>query len=118
MGDARIAVAFTAGMLATVNPCALPMLPAYLGWFITGDDERQPAGAAIARAVVVALSVATGFVVVFGLLGLLATATTNQIEEITPWIRMAETGLRVRGLRWVNTRGRWRSRPETKISRE
>jgi cytochrome c-type biogenesis protein len=86
MGDARIAVAFTAGMLATVNPCALPMLPAYLGWFITGDDDRQPAGAAVARAVVVALSVAAGFVVVFGVLGLLATAAQAQVEEITPWI--------------------------------
>jgi cytochrome c-type biogenesis protein len=86
MGDARIAVAFTAGMLATVNPCALPMLPAYLGWFITGDDERQPAGAAVARAVAVALSVALGFVAVFGTLGLLATAASAQVEEVTPWI--------------------------------
>ncbi|HEU5152393.1 MAG TPA: cytochrome c biogenesis protein CcdA [Iamia sp.] len=86
MGDARIAVAFTAGMLATVNPCALPMLPAYLGWFITGDDDRQPAGAAVARAVVVAVSVAAGFVAVFGLLGLLATAASAQVEEVTPWI--------------------------------
>lgn len=86
MGDARIAVAFTAGMLATVNPCALPMLPAYLGWFITGDDERQPAGAAVARAVSVALSVALGFVAVFGTLGLLATAASAQVEEVTPWI--------------------------------
>jgi cytochrome c biogenesis protein CcdA len=86
MGDGRIAVAFTAGMLATVNPCALPMLPAYLGWFITGDDERQPAGAAVARAVAVALSVAVGFVAVFGTLGLLATAASAQVEEVTPWI--------------------------------
>ncbi len=86
MGDARIAVAFTAGMLATVNPCALPMLPAYLGWFITGDDERQPAGRAVARAVVVALCVAVGFVAVFGVLGLLATAASAQVEQVTPWI--------------------------------
>lgn len=86
MGDARIAVAFTAGMLATVNPCALPMLPAYLGWFITGDDDRQPAGAAVARAVVVALSVATGFVAVFGVLGLIATAASAEVTSVTPWI--------------------------------
>lgn len=85
MADARVAVAFTAGMLATVNPCALPMLPAYLGWFITGDDDR-PVGAAVARAVVVALAVSAGFVTVFGLLGLLATAASAQVEEITPWI--------------------------------
>ena len=39
-------------------------------------------------------------------------------DDSTPWISMAVTGLRVRGLRWVKIRGRWRSRPETKISRE
>jgi hypothetical protein len=39
-------------------------------------------------------------------------------DESTPWMRMAVTGLRVRGLRWVKMRGRWRSRPDTKINRE
>jgi cytochrome c biogenesis protein CcdA len=86
MGDARIAVAFTAGMLATVNPCALPMLPAYLGWFTSGDDERRPAGAAVARAVLVALAVSLGFLIVFGSLGALATAASAQVEGVTPWI--------------------------------
>ncbi|HEX7134101.1 MAG TPA: cytochrome c biogenesis CcdA family protein [Iamia sp.] len=116
MGDARIAVAFTAGMLATVNPCALPMLPAYLGWFITGDDERQPAGAAIARAVVVALSVATGFVLVFGVLGLLATATTNQVEEITPWITPI-VGLALAGLGIALVAGRTLKVPLPRLDR-
>lgn len=86
MGDARLAVAFTAGMVATVNPCALPMLPAYLGWFISGEDDKRPAGAAVARAVGVALCVATGFVVVFGAMGLLANAASAQVAEVTPWL--------------------------------
>lgn len=86
MADARLAVAFTAGMLATVNPCALPMLPAYLGWFITGDEAGRQAGGAVPRAVAVALSVSFGFVAVFGALGALATAASAQVEEVTPWI--------------------------------
>lgn len=86
MGDARVVLAFTTGMLATVNPCALPMLPAYLGWFITGDDERQPAPRAIARAVVVGLSVTVGFVAVFGALGLLTGAASARAKEVTPWL--------------------------------
>lgn len=73
-------------MLATVNPCALPMLPAYLGWFISGDEGGRRAGPAVARAVVVALSVSFGFVAVFGALGALATAASAQVEEITPWL--------------------------------
>lgn len=85
-GDARLALAFTAGMLATVNPCALPMLPAYLGWFITGDDDRQSSASAVGRAAVVAVAVALGFVTVFGVLGLVATAASAQVERVTPWV--------------------------------
>lgn len=86
MNDARLALSFTAGMLATVNPCALPMLPAYLGWFISGDDERRPVGATVARAVVVAVAVSFGFVTVFGIFGALATAASAQVEKVTPWL--------------------------------
>ena len=97
MNDARLALSFTAGMLATVNPCALPMLPAYLGWFISGDDERRPVGPTVARAVVVAVAVSIGFVTVFGLLGALATAASAQVEEITPWLTPI-VGLALAGL--------------------
>ncbi len=86
MADPRLGLAFTAGMVATVNPCALPMLPAYLGWFISGGEDDRSTGAAVARAVVVALSVSVGFVAVFGVLGALATAASAQVEEVTPWI--------------------------------
>ena len=86
MADARVVVAFTAGMLATVNPCALPMLPAYLGWFITGDEEDAPPRARVARAVVVALGVTLGFMVVFGVLGAVTAAASTQVEAITPWL--------------------------------
>jgi cytochrome c-type biogenesis protein len=116
MGDARIAVAFTAGMLATVNPCALPMLPAYLGWFITGDDERQPTGAAVARAVAVALSVAVGFVAVFGVLGLLATAASAQVEEVTPWITPV-VGVALAGLGVALVAGRTLKVPLPRLDR-
>src|SRR4051812_30556780 len=43
---------------------------------------------------------------------------TSTVEEMAPWTSTAVTGLRVRGLRWVKIRGRCRSRPDTKISRE
>ena len=97
VNDARLALSFTAGMLATVNPCALPMLPAYLGWFISGDDERRPVGPTVARAVVVAVAVSIGFVTVFGVLGALATAASAQVEEITPWLTPI-VGLALAGL--------------------
>lgn len=43
MIDAPVAPAFTAGLVATINPCGFVMLPAYLSWFIeTADDEAPP----------------------------------------------------------------------------
>ncbi|HMJ74935.1 MAG TPA: cytochrome c biogenesis protein CcdA, partial [Iamia sp.] len=104
-GDARVALALATGMLATVNPCALPMLPAYLGWFISGDDGRRPLGTAVARAVVVSLSVSFGFVAVFGVLGLLVTAASAQVEKVTPWLTPA-VGVVMAGLGIVLLTGR------------
>lgn len=86
MGDLGLLAAFTFGMVATVNPCALPMLPAYLGWFITGDETARSTPVAVTRAVVVALAVSVGFVAVFGTFGLLVTAASAQVEQITPYV--------------------------------
>jgi len=83
----RYGLALTAGMLATVNPCGLPMLPAYLSFFISdgSDDERSPF-AAVVRAVVVALFVALGFLAVFALAGGLVSWVTHDVYEVTPWV--------------------------------
>jgi len=36
--DVAIANSFTAGLVAAVNPCGFPMLPAYMSFFIELDD--------------------------------------------------------------------------------
>jgi cytochrome c biogenesis protein CcdA len=69
--DGYFFFAFTAGMLATVNPCGFAMLPAYLSYFL-GVEEGQPhslLSTRVLRAVVVSLAVATGFVAVFTVIG-------------------------------------------------
>ncbi len=86
MGDLGLAAAFTFGMVATVNPCALPMLPAYLGWFVSGDEATRPTPVAVTRAVIVGLTVSAGFVAVFGTFGALVTAASAEVERITPWV--------------------------------
>lgn len=116
MVDARLALAFTAGMLATVNPCALPMLPAYLGWFISGDEDRRPAGAVVARAAAVALCVSAGFMIVFGALGALATAASAQVEAFTPWMTPV-IGLILAGVGVALLRGRSIRLPLPRIDR-
>ena len=90
MDGGRYGLALTAGMLATVNPCGLPMLPAYLSFFISddSDDDRAPFPAVL-RAVVVALFVALGFLAVFAVAGGLVSWVTHDVYEVTPWVTVA-----------------------------
>ena len=41
MIDAPFALALTAGMVATVNPCGFAMLPAYLAYFVGAEDAAD-----------------------------------------------------------------------------
>jgi cytochrome c biogenesis protein CcdA len=78
------ALAFTAGLVASVNPCGFAMLPAYLSFLIgVENDDRGPA--AVARALRVGLTVSAGFLVVFGVAGLALTAGARSITTAIPW---------------------------------
>lgn len=82
--QAPFALAFTAGLVASVNPCGFAMLPAYLSFLIGAEnDDRGPA--AVARALRVGLTVSAGFLVVFGAAGLALTAGARSITTAIPW---------------------------------
>src|SRR5947208_11942403 len=38
-----LSIALTAGGLAVVNPCAFPLLPAFLSFYLGADEQRLPA---------------------------------------------------------------------------
>ena len=80
-----MALAFTAGMFAVVNPCGFAMLPAYLSFFL-GDDIDDAPGPSVLRAVVVGLSVAGGFAALFAVIGLVVRHVSDQILRWTPWL--------------------------------
>lgn len=95
MIDAPIALAFTAGLVATVNPCGFAMLPAYLSWYLEGDTsaDRAPApdptlADRLARALLVGGTVSLGFLVVFGITGTLITAGIRSFIDYVPWMAM------------------------------
>jgi cytochrome c biogenesis protein CcdA len=86
--DAPLALAFTAGMVATVNPCGFAMLPAYLTFFLgleggTGDEDRR---AGVARALAVGAAVTLGFVAVFTVIGALISHASLAIDDWFPWM--------------------------------
>ena len=101
------AFAFTAGLVATLNPCGFAMLPAYLSYFMGLDDggEATTTGASVRRAVQVGAVVSAGFLLVFGLAGILITLGVRAVVDAMPWIALA-VGVGVIGLGAVLLAGR------------
>lgn len=86
MNDGSLfALAFAAGMVATINPCGFAMLPAYLSYFlgVEGDDAQEDAS--VFRAIGVGLAVSGGFLSVFIIVGIAITSFSLQIEAYLPW---------------------------------
>lgn len=101
---ALLATAFTAGLVATVNPCGFAMLPAYLGYFIGLDDENVDRSGAIRRAFVIGGVVSAGFLVVFGITGAIMVAGIRSIATYIPWVALV-VGLGLVGLGIALLRG-------------
>ncbi|MDJ0497946.1 MAG: cytochrome c biogenesis CcdA family protein [Acidimicrobiia bacterium] len=105
MIEAPIALAFAAGMVATVNPCGFAMLPAYLSYFMgleSDGDRSRPA--AVRAALFVGGIVSLGFLVVFGVAGVLITAGFRSIIDWIPWLALV-VGVGVIGLGMALLRG-------------
>ncbi len=99
MMEVPFAFAFTAGLVATLNPCGFAMLPAYLSYFMGLEDDAADgsAGHRGLQALKVGAVVSAGFLAVFGLAGILITLGVQAVVEAMPWIAMV-VGLGVVGL--------------------
>ena len=87
MNDVNLAFSFTAGIVATINPCGFAMLPAYLSYFLGIEANSGAArGPRIGRALITGSVVSLGFLLVFGVTGVLVSAGLTAIREIVPWI--------------------------------
>jgi cytochrome c biogenesis protein CcdA len=89
MNGVGFAYAFTAGLVAAVNPCGFPMLPAYLSFFIGLDDDDVDRGARVFRAITSAGAVSLGFLAVFSVLGIPINAGVTSIYRVMPWLTIA-----------------------------
>lgn len=77
--------AFSLGLVASVNPCGFPLLPAYLALFV---DEPGQAGWAnrTGRGLLAGASVTAGFVAVFGVLGIVIESGVHVLLRWIPWV--------------------------------
>lgn len=99
--DAKLALAFSAGMVATVNPCGFALLPAYLSYFLglEGDDDGATGRSPVLRALAVSAAVTAGFLVVFGIMGLAWSSVSGVIGRRLPYVTIViGVGLVVLGI--------------------
>jgi cytochrome c-type biogenesis protein len=78
-----------AGMVAAVNPCGFPMLPAYLALFAgTGvSNERKPGiGRRITRAIAVSLTMTVAFVLLFAIVGIALSRGLHAVTQAFPTV--------------------------------
>jgi len=92
-----MALAFTAGMVATFNPCGFALLPAYIGAFVLGDAVDERADRRVLRAIGVAAAVSLGFIFVFASAGLIIDSIASQVRQQLPWVTIVIGGLLVIG---------------------
>lgn len=86
---APLGFAFGAGLAAAFNPCGFAMLPAYMGLYMgTGDEGDGPhAVRQLGRALLVGASVTAGFVVLFGVAGVvIGIGARSVVGDVLPWL--------------------------------
>jgi cytochrome c-type biogenesis protein len=94
---------YTLGMMAAVNPCGFPLLPAYLELFVGSSDRdaADPPAARAGRAVTAGAFATVGFLALFGPLGLLTqfgwTALAGHSASVSRYV-MAALGVAMVGL--------------------
>ena len=86
MEIANLSLAFSAGLLAVLAPCALPMLPSFVAYYMDADENKRNLGSALTFGF---LTVA-GFLTVFLVIGILPSFALNsiasKIEYVSPFI--------------------------------
>lgn len=79
-----LGLAFAAGAVAAFNPCGFAMLPAYLTLVIQRDAGGHLA--AVGRALTATVAMATGFLAVFGMFGLLTVSVASTVQQHLPYV--------------------------------
>lgn len=111
MNQSLIGLAFTAGMVAALNPCGFAMLPAYLSLVVREEGGSRPDATgrtaalwpALRRSVGATAAMALGFLTVFGLFGLLTVSVASVLQRYLPYATvLVGTSLVVLGV-WLLT---------------
>ena len=85
MTNTLLTLAFTAGLLAPVNPCGFALLPAYLAHTATArPDAAFPQR--LLRSLAAGAALAAGFAITLSIAGLAISAGAHQLIRAAPWL--------------------------------
>jgi cytochrome c biogenesis protein CcdA len=83
---ANLSLAFSAGLLAVLAPCALPMLPSFVSFFMNSEEKKT----SVVSAVGFGITTVAGFLTVFLAIGILPSFAVNvvasKISLVSPFI--------------------------------
>ena len=85
----ELTFAFVAGSVATVNPCGVALLPAYLARRLAIDDDARNLGDATVRALNAGVIMTFGFLLIFGLGGGAIALGAGWLTGTFPWAGLA-----------------------------
>ena len=80
---------FLLGVLAAVNPCGFAMLPNYLLYFLGIDSPDRSTRSSVQQSLRVGLSVSSGFLAVFLVVGVISRVFTQWIEQNAKYAALA-----------------------------
>lgn len=89
MEQLPFALAFGAGLVASVNPCGFAILPSLLFYYLGSESSEKGALARIADGLVVGLVLSAGFMLVFGLAGIVLALGVRAVVQVVPWMALA-----------------------------
>lgn len=84
--------AFSAGAVATLNPCGFALLPAYLSYLL-GRADGAPLPRNLARAGLAGLGMTAGVIAVFLGAGAILSGLGAVVARLVPWLGLAVGGV-------------------------
>ncbi len=86
MEFANLGLAYSAGLLAVLAPCSLPMLPSFVAYYMNAEGRKNKLGSAIGFGVTTVI----GFLSIFSVIGVLPSFALNIVASkmvlVTPFI--------------------------------
>lgn len=85
-GGVPLALAFGAGLVATVNPCGFALLPSFISYYLGAGASEQARPGRVADGLIVGLVLVAGFMLVFASVGLAFSMGARAVVRFLPWV--------------------------------